>query len=73
MWALGVCLYLWVFGELPFKGSAPFVVYENIRNAPLVIPTHTHTRISPQLHDMISRWVASSSGVPTWPTPGPWG
>ncbi|EFJ43467.1 hypothetical protein VOLCADRAFT_96321 [Volvox carteri f. nagariensis] len=53
MWALGVCLYLWAFGELPFKGSAPFVVYENIRSAPLVIPTHT--RISSQLNDLMTR------------------
>ncbi|GLI69971.1 hypothetical protein VaNZ11_014623 [Volvox africanus] len=53
MWALGVCLYLWTFGELPFKGSAPFVVYENIRSAPLVIPTIT--RISLQLTDLMTR------------------
>ncbi|GIL43892.1 hypothetical protein Vafri_1473 [Volvox africanus] len=53
MWALGVCLYLWTFGELPFKGSAPFVVYENIRSAPVVIPTIT--RISQQLTDLMTR------------------
>jgi hypothetical protein len=27
MWALGVTIYMWVFGELPFNGAAPFLVY----------------------------------------------
>ena len=31
MWALGVTIYMWMFGELPFIGSAPFMVYENIK------------------------------------------
>lgn len=31
MWALGVCLYLWTFGELPFAGAVPFLIYEKIR------------------------------------------
>lgn len=53
MWALGVCLYMWVFGELPFKGSAPFVVYENIRSAQLALPAQP--RISAQMTDFISR------------------
>ncbi|KAG2495613.1 hypothetical protein HYH03_006213 [Edaphochlamys debaryana] len=53
MWALGVCVYMLLFGELPFKGSAPFVVYENIRSAPLALPSHT--RISEQLRDLLMR------------------
>jgi len=32
MWALGVSVYLWIFGSLPFVGVAPFVIYENIRS-----------------------------------------
>lgn len=52
MWALGVCLYLWVFGELPFKGSAPFVVYEHIRSQRLTLPDSP--RISAQLTDLIT-------------------
>ena len=31
MWALGITLYMWVYGELPFNGAAPFMVYESIR------------------------------------------
>jgi hypothetical protein len=32
MWALGVCVYMWVFGELPFTGAAPFIIYDKIRS-----------------------------------------
>lgn len=31
MWALGVCIYMWVFGELPFRGAAPCLIYEKIK------------------------------------------
>jgi hypothetical protein len=32
MWALGVCVYMWVFGALPFTGAAPFIIYDKIRS-----------------------------------------
>ncbi|GAX78702.1 hypothetical protein CEUSTIGMA_g6140.t1 [Chlamydomonas eustigma] len=51
MWALGVTLYMWVFGELPFSGAAPFMVYENIRQREVSLPTHT--RISEELQSML--------------------
>ena len=32
LWALGVCVYMWTFGELPFTGAAPFIIYDKIRS-----------------------------------------
>lgn len=39
MWALGVCIYMWIFGELPFTGAAPFIIYEKIRSQDIHIPS----------------------------------
>lgn len=38
MWALGVCMFLWLFGELPFNAAGPFAVYEKIRNTEFRFP-----------------------------------
>ncbi len=38
MWALGVCIYLWAYGCLPFEGASAFVIYDRIRSAELVLP-----------------------------------
>ncbi|KAI8475025.1 MAG: kinase-like domain-containing protein [Monoraphidium minutum] len=38
MWALGVCVYMWTFGELPFTGAAPFIIYDKIRSQDLSMP-----------------------------------
>ncbi len=38
MWALGVCIYMWVFGHLPFTGAAPFIIYEKIRSQDIQLP-----------------------------------
>ena len=55
MWALGVTIYMWVFGELPFNGAAPFMVYESIRRNDVRLPTHT--RISKvALCDVVINW-----------------
>mmetsp|Transcript_35580 Transcript_35580/g.79024 ORF Transcript_35580/g.79024 Transcript_35580/m.79024 type:complete len:994 (+) Transcript_35580:258-3239(+) len=53
MWALGVTLYMWVFGELPFNGIAPFMVYESIKRQELRIPPHT--RISAEFTDFLRK------------------
>lgn len=39
MWALGVCVYIWVFGCLPFTGGAPFIIYEKIRAQDISMPS----------------------------------
>eukprot|EP00878_Enallax_costatus_P030649 GHUV01033413.1.p1 GENE.GHUV01033413.1~~GHUV01033413.1.p1 ORF type:complete len:148 (-),score=38.52 GHUV01033413.1:612-1001(-) len=38
MWALGVCIYMWVFGCLPFTGVAPYIIYEKIRAQEIYMP-----------------------------------
>ncbi len=39
VWALGVTIFLWVFGTLPFNGAVPFLIYECIRRQ---VGSHTH-------------------------------
>lgn len=53
MWALGVTIYMWVFGQLPFNGAAPFLIYENIRRKELALPSDK--RISAELQDFLSQ------------------
>lgn len=37
-WALGVCIYLWTFGRLPFSGASTSEVFDSICNQPLELP-----------------------------------
>ncbi|GFH06069.1 uncharacterized protein HaLaN_00637, partial [Haematococcus lacustris] len=53
MWALGVTIFLWVFGQLPFNGAMPFLIYESIRRQELNIPTALYT--SEELKDFLSK------------------
>lgn len=34
IWALGVCIHVWLWGRLPFEGSTPYAMYDAIRNTP---------------------------------------
>ncbi len=51
MWALGVTMYMWIYGELPFGGAAPFMVYENIRRGEVRLPEHT--QVSDELASLL--------------------
>eukprot|EP00775_Hariotina_reticulata_P008788 gene8788-8966_t len=53
MWALGVCIYMWVFGCLPFTGAAPFIIYEKIRNQNVSLPSGM--QVSPELLDFVRK------------------
>jgi serine/threonine protein kinase len=53
MWALGVCVFMWVFGGLPFTGMAPSVIYERIRAQDVCVPRHPE--VSPELRDFLGR------------------
>jgi hypothetical protein len=51
LWALGVCMYQWSFGMLPFSGATLMDTFACISSAPLRIPGG-HTA-SPPLVDAI--------------------
>lgn len=53
MWSLGICIYMWVFGQLPYSGGASFVVYEKIKTQPLCFPANIS--ISPELRNFLER------------------
>ena len=49
VWALGVTLYVFIFGRPPFLAASEFAIYEEIREAPLAYP---HP-IDPLLDDLL--------------------
>ena len=57
-WALGVCIYQWTFGKLPFSGCHTSGVFESICKQALVLPPDIP--ISDALADLIT------SASPLW-------
>uniref|UniRef100_A0A7S3G2V1 non-specific serine/threonine protein kinase n=1 Tax=Palpitomonas bilix TaxID=652834 RepID=A0A7S3G2V1_9EUKA len=51
IWALGVTLFFFVFGGVPYKARTELDMYRMIREEPVVIPD----TINPQLHDLLSK------------------
>ena len=39
VWALGVCLYMFLFGCTPFSGQSSYQVYEAVQKQPLAFPS----------------------------------
>lgn len=60
LWALGVCIYMWVYGCLPFTGVAPFIIYEKIRAQAVAQPVLPD--VSSCRHVLWSAVLAQSSG-----------
>uniref|UniRef100_A0A7S1PF91 Protein kinase domain-containing protein n=1 Tax=Percolomonas cosmopolitus TaxID=63605 RepID=A0A7S1PF91_9EUKA len=52
IWSLGVTLFIFVFGHIPFDGSSLIEIYRNIRNQPLEIPNLP--AVSNELKDLLS-------------------
>ncbi|CAN7937678.1 unnamed protein product, partial [Ixodes hexagonus] len=52
VWAMGVTLFAFVVGNVPFHDPSVLILYNKIRNQPLVFPQSP--QVSPQLQDLIS-------------------
>ena len=53
IWAAGVCLFCFVFGQLPFQGDSIVDVYAAIREQPLTFPQNLV--VSNELQDLLYR------------------
>ncbi len=52
IWALGICIYQWTFGRLPFTGAHASDVFEAISSQPVELPTDM--LCSAQLTDLLT-------------------
>ncbi|KAL3157474.1 hypothetical protein ABBQ32_011938 [Trebouxia sp. C0010 RCD-2024] len=53
VWAAGVCLYVWVWGCLPFQGDSIPDMFNAIKEKPLTFPSHPDCH--PHLKDLITK------------------
>ena len=53
VWALGVSLYGFIYGELPFKGESLMELYEDIAEA--TVPFPSNVSVSMELQDLLLR------------------
>jgi len=53
VWAAGVCLYVWVWGSLPFQGDSIPDMFTAIKEKPLAFPDQP--ACDPDLKDLIAK------------------
>ncbi|KXZ50915.1 hypothetical protein GPECTOR_14g161 [Gonium pectorale] len=53
IWALGICLYMFVFGKPPFTGGTTYQIYESIQQGELQFPEDIP--VSSELKDLLDR------------------
>ena len=53
VWAAGVCLYVWLWGKLPFQGDSIPDMFTAIRQQPLTFPDQPACH--PDLKDLVSQ------------------
>lgn len=61
IWALGVSLYSFVYGEMPFKGESLFDLYESIAAAEIEFPQHVPLSI--ELQDLLLRMMCKDPNI----------
>ncbi len=64
IWALGVSVFMWVYGRLPFNGAAPFLIYESIKRKEFSIPTDTYS--SQEVRDFLQSVLEKVSALAAW-------
>ena len=57
VWAAGVCLYVWLWGKLPFQGDSIPDMFTAIRQQPLTFPD------SPACHPHLKDLICQASGI----------
>lgn len=55
VWSLGVTLYYFLFGRVPFVGSSIPHTYERIQNSSVELPPPRDTHLSPEVLDLLLR------------------
>jgi len=51
IWALGITLYCFLFGKVPFMAENVLEIYERIRNEVFILPF----KLSPELEDLLNK------------------
>ena len=54
-WALGIVLYAFIFGTVPFFHPLDFQLFESIQNDELILPTNDALSASEQVRDLIAK------------------
>ena len=67
VWAAGVCLYVWVWGCLPFQGDSIPDMFTAIKEKPLTFPPYPDCH--PHLKDLITKASHSLSPLTLTATP----
>ncbi len=47
VWALGVCLYMWMYLKLPFEAPTVYMLMQEIANGELVLPDTSAAAAAP--------------------------
>lgn len=55
VWAMGVTLYTFVVGNVPFHDPSVLILYNKIRNQPVVFPSHLSTELQDLLSHMLKK------------------
>lgn len=60
-YALGIVVYEWLCGQVPFRGSFPRVAYQHLNVSPPP-PSERNPSIAPELEDVVLRALSKSPG-----------